>query len=78
MQPATMINLFSCYGDIEEGLGVFYRQTGKCKAYSLILYKTIEATNWFMEDPIKSIDEHQFFCKLAFEGQKKKVVANQG
>lgn len=78
MQPARMTNFFSRYGDIEEGPGGFDRQTGKSKGYSLILYKTIEGANRALEDPVKSIDGHQLFCKLAFEGQKQKVAANPG
>jgi heterogeneous nuclear ribonucleoprotein A1/A3 len=65
MKPATLTRFFfffsSNYGDIEEGPGGFDRNTGKSKGYSLILYRTIEAANQALEDPVKSIDGHQLF-----------------
>jgi len=77
MQPARLMNFFSQYGDIEEGPLGYDLQTGKSKGYSLIVYKTIEGIHRALEDPVKSIDGHQLFCKLAVEGHKLKANQEQ-
>lgn len=77
MKPSRLTNFFSQYGDIEEGPGGYDNQTGRSKGFSIILFKTIEAANRSLEDPVKSLDGHQLFCKLAGEGQKQKGVQGQ-
>lgn len=72
MESAKLLNFFSQYGDIEEGPLGYDKTTGKCKGYALIIYKTVEASKKAAEDPVKSIDGHQLFCKLATDGQKQK------
>ncbi|XP_057841529.2 UBP1-associated protein 2C [Cryptomeria japonica] len=72
MEPAKLLNFFSQYGDIEEGPLGYDKTTGKCKGYALIVYKTVEASRKAAEDPVKSIDGNQLFCKLSTDGQKQK------
>uniref|UniRef100_A0A0D6R6C1 RRM domain-containing protein n=1 Tax=Araucaria cunninghamii TaxID=56994 RepID=A0A0D6R6C1_ARACU len=78
MEPGRLLNFFSQYGDIEEGPVGYDKKTGKFKGYALIVYKTVEATKKAVDDPVKSIDGHQLFCKMAVDGQKQKVATNSG
>ncbi|PKU82088.1 UBP1-associated protein 2C-like [Dendrobium catenatum] len=62
--------LFSSYGEIEEGPLGFDKQSGKFKGYALFIYKTVEAAQAALVDPVKSIDGNTLQCKLATDGKK--------
>eukprot|EP01018_Ginkgo_biloba_P015819 Gb_04917 [translate_table: standard] len=72
MAADRLLSLFSQYGEIEEGPLGFDKQSGRSKGFALFIFKTVEATKHALEEPMKTLDGHQMFCKLAVEGQKPK------
>lgn len=73
-----LLNLFAQYGEIEEGPLGFDKQTGRSRGFALFIYRTAEAANSALEEPVKLVDGHQLFCKLAVDGLKQKAAAVQG
>ncbi|KAI8010952.1 UBP1-associated protein 2C [Camellia lanceoleosa] len=73
MPADRLLAHFSAYGEIEEGPLGFDKATGKSKGFALFVYKTAEAANASLVDPIKTIDGRQLSCKLAIEGKKGKL-----
>ncbi|MCO5614768.1 hypothetical protein L7F22_069052 [Adiantum nelumboides] len=71
MQKSTLKTFFSQYGEIEEGPLGFDKKTGKCKGYSLIVYKSHDSVRKCLQEPSKTIDGHKVQCKLA-DTQKNK------
>uniref|UniRef100_A0A0C9S7P6 TSA: Wollemia nobilis Ref_Wollemi_Transcript_13014_2084 transcribed RNA sequence n=1 Tax=Wollemia nobilis TaxID=56998 RepID=A0A0C9S7P6_9CONI len=72
MPADRLLSLFSQYGEIEEGPLGFDKQSGRSRGFALFIFKSVEATRRSLEEPTKTIDGHQLFCKLAAEGQKQK------
>ncbi|KAL6955637.1 hypothetical protein U1Q18_000756 [Sarracenia purpurea var. burkii] len=72
MPADRLLAHFLSYGEIEEGPLGFDKATGKSRGYALFVYKTTEAANASLVDPIKTIDGHQLNCKLAIDGKKGK------
>ncbi|KAG0455996.1 hypothetical protein HPP92_023784 [Vanilla planifolia] len=70
MASDRLLAHFSSYGEIEEGPLGFDKQTGKFRGYALFVYKTVEAAQASLVDPVKSIDGHILSCKLAIDGKK--------
>ncbi|XP_020597800.1 UBP1-associated protein 2C-like [Phalaenopsis equestris] len=78
--PSDMLSdrlhaLFSSYGEIEEGPLGFDKLTGKFRGYALFVYKTAEAAQAALVEPVKTIDGYKLQCKLATEGKKGKPGA---
>lgn len=71
MQSERILQHFLMYGEIEEGPLGFDKATGKSKGYALFVYKTAEAAQASLVDPVKNIDGYQLNCKLAIEGKRK-------
>ncbi|KAJ7520867.1 hypothetical protein O6H91_19G026700 [Diphasiastrum complanatum] len=71
-----LLALFTPYGDIAEGPLGYDKATGKSRGFSLIIYKTLEGAKKALEEPVKVIEGHQLYCKLAAEGQKQKDNAD--
>jgi heterogeneous nuclear ribonucleoprotein A1/A3 len=67
-----LLGLFSGYGEIEEGPLGFDKLTGRSRGFALIIYKTVDAAKRALQEPIKSLDGVQVYCKLAQEGQKQR------
>ncbi|KAG5569139.1 hypothetical protein H5410_058905 [Solanum commersonii] len=78
MQSERILQHFLMYGEIEEGPLGFDKATGKSKGYALFVYKTAEAAQSSLVDPVKNIDGHQLNCKLAIDGKKKPGVGGPG
>lgn len=72
MAADRLLSLFSQYGEIEEGPLGFDKQSGRSRGFALFIFKSVDATKRALEEPMKTIDGHQMFCKLAGEGQKPK------
>lgn len=72
MPSDRLLMHFLSYGEIEEGPLGFDKQTGKSKGFALFVYKTVEGAKASLVDPVKNIDGHQLFCKLAIDGKKGK------
>ncbi|KAK9269594.1 hypothetical protein L1049_001370 [Liquidambar formosana] len=75
MAADRLLAHFSSYGEIEEGPLGFDKQTGKSRGFALFVYKTAEAAQAALVDPMKTIDGRQLPCKLAIEGKKNKPGA---
>lgn len=73
-----LLTFFSQYGEIEEGPLGFDKQTGRSRGFALFIYKSADATKRSLEEPVKLLDGHQLFCKLAVEGLKQKVGQPDG
>ncbi|KAH7427393.1 hypothetical protein KP509_10G042100 [Ceratopteris richardii] len=71
IEKDTLRSFFAQYGEISEGPLGFDSKTGKCKGYTLIVYKSHESVRKCLQDPIKTIDGHKVQCKLA-DSQKVK------
>lgn len=78
MPAERLLSLFSPYGEIEEGPLGFDKQTGKSKGFALFVYKTPEAAQASLTEPVKNIDGRQLVCKLASEGKKGKPGVGPG
>ncbi|PKA64702.1 Heterogeneous nuclear ribonucleoprotein 1 [Apostasia shenzhenica] len=70
MPSDRLLAHFSSYGEIEEGPLGSDKQTGKFKGFTLFVYKTVEAAQAALLDPIKNIDGHTLQCRLASDGKK--------
>ena len=66
MKPSRLMKILSQYGNIEESPTGYDNQTSKSRGFSIIVYKTIEATTRAVEDPIKSIDCNQFALEISY------------
>ncbi|KAK8964418.1 hypothetical protein KSP40_PGU010625 [Platanthera guangdongensis] len=60
----------SSYGEIEEGPLGLDEQTGKFKGYSLFVFKTVEAAQAALVEPVKTIDGSILQCKLAMDEER--------
>nr|XP_043609305.1 UBP1-associated protein 2C-like isoform X2 [Erigeron canadensis] len=56
------------HGEIEEGVVIVDRTSGKSRGYGFITYKDIDSTRRALEAPIKLIDGRMAVCTLACEG----------
>ncbi|EFJ38326.1 hypothetical protein SELMODRAFT_163608 [Selaginella moellendorffii] len=79
----TLLNIFSQYGEIEEGAVAYDKNTNKSRGFAFITYKSVEAARKAIDDPNKTIEGRHVIVKLAAEGQKEKAVSqssaqNQG
>ncbi|KAH8959720.1 hypothetical protein BDL97_06G092200 [Sphagnum fallax] len=73
-----LLALFAGFGEIEEGPLGFDKFTGRSRGFALIIFKTVEAAKRALQEPIKTIDGQQMYCKLAVEGQKQRQGGTQG
>lgn len=67
-----LLAMFAQFGEIEEGPLGFDKFTGRSRGFALIIYKSAESAKRSLQEPIKTIDGHQMYCKLAVDGQKQK------
>ncbi|KAH7314452.1 hypothetical protein KP509_21G003400 [Ceratopteris richardii] len=74
IEKDTLREIFSKYGEIEEGPLGFDKKTGKCKGYTLIVYKSLDSVKKCLQEPIKTIEGHKVQCKIA-ESKKDKEEA---
>ncbi|XP_074311132.1 UBP1-associated protein 2C-like [Silene latifolia] len=72
MGAERLLSVFSSFGEIEEGPLGFDKATGKSKGFALFVYKTVEAAQAALIEPMKVVDGRQLVCKLASEGKKGK------
>ncbi|KAK8946045.1 hypothetical protein KSP40_PGU010375 [Platanthera guangdongensis] len=70
MSSDCLLAQFSSYGEIEEGPLGLDEQTDKFKGYSLFVFKTVEAAQAALVEPVKTIDGTILQCKLAMDGKK--------
>lgn len=70
MPSDRLLALFSSYGEIEEGPLGLDKLTGKFRGYSLFVFKTVEAAQAALVEPLKTIDGSILQCKLAMDGKK--------
>lgn len=64
------LSLFSQY---EEGPLGFDKRLGRSRGFALFIFRSVDATKRALEEPMKTIDGHQMFCKLVIEVQKSKL-----
>ncbi|KAJ7564656.1 hypothetical protein O6H91_02G044400 [Diphasiastrum complanatum] len=70
----TLLNMFSQYGEIEEGAVAYDKNTNKSRGFAFVTFKTVEASKKALEDPNRTIDGRHVTVKLATEGQKEKTL----
>ncbi|KAK8964676.1 hypothetical protein KSP40_PGU018460 [Platanthera guangdongensis] len=70
MSSDCLLAQFSSYGEIEEGPLGLDEKTGKFKGYSLFVFKTVEAAQAALVEPVKTIDGSILQCKLAMDGER--------
>lgn len=68
----TLINIFSQYGEIEEGSVAYDKTTNKSRGFAFMTYKTVEAARRALADPNKNIEGRNVVIKLAMDGLKDK------
>ncbi|CAM6094680.1 unnamed protein product [Calypogeia fissa] len=73
-----LLAMFAQFGEIEEGPLGFDKFTGRSRGFALIIYKSADSAKRSLQEPIKTIDGHQMYCKLAVEGQKQKTGGGSG
>ncbi|KAH8935557.1 hypothetical protein BDL97_17G034800 [Sphagnum fallax] len=71
----TLLNIFSQYGEIEEGAVAYDKNTNKSRGFAFVTFKTIEGAKRAMEDSNKSIEGRHVIVKLAAEGQRERAPA---
>ena len=73
----TLINIFSQYGEIEEGSVAYDKAANKSRGFAFMTYKIVEAARKALADPNKTIEGRNVIIKLAMEGQKEKPQQSQ-
>lgn len=68
----TLLNIFSQYGEIEEGAIAYDKNTNKSRGFAFVTFKTIEGAKRSMEDSNKTIEGRHVTVKLAAEGQRER------
>ncbi|CAM6098142.1 unnamed protein product [Calypogeia fissa] len=71
----TLLNIFSQYGEIEEGAVAYDKNTNKSRGFAFVTFKSLESAKRAMDDPNKNIEGRHVIVKLAAEGQKEKAQA---
>jgi len=67
-----LLEVFSKYGEIEEGSVAYDKNTNKSRGFAFVTFKTVEATKRALKEPNKNIDGRTVTVKLAADGQKEK------
>lgn len=67
-----LLEVFSKYGEIEEGSVAYDKNTNKSRGFAFVTFKTVEATKRALKEPNKTIDGRTVTVKLAADGQKEK------
>eukprot|EP00252_Welwitschia_mirabilis_P002378 TRINITY_DN1230_c0_g2_i1.p1 TRINITY_DN1230_c0_g2~~TRINITY_DN1230_c0_g2_i1.p1 ORF type:complete len:455 (+),score=54.51 TRINITY_DN1230_c0_g2_i1:206-1570(+) len=62
--------LFSQYGEIEEGVVIMDKHTGKSKGYGFITFKHLDGALNALKEPSKKIDGRMTVCQLASTGSQ--------
>ncbi|KAH7293134.1 hypothetical protein KP509_28G013300 [Ceratopteris richardii] len=70
----TLINIFSQYGEIEEGSVAYDKATNKSRGFGFMTFKTVEAAKRALADSNKIIEGRNVVIKLAAEGLKEKAA----
>ncbi|KAJ7518999.1 hypothetical protein O6H91_20G018400 [Diphasiastrum complanatum] len=73
-----LLSFFSQFGEIAEGPLGYDKATGKSRGFALIIFKSSEAAQSALQEPMKLIDGHQVVCKVATDGQHQKQVTMAG
>jgi len=60
-----LVELFSQYGEIEEGPLGFDRNTGECKGFAFFIYKSAKSAKSAIKEPTKTLDGATLNCKPA-------------
>lgn len=68
-----LLEVFSKYGEIEEGSVAYDKNTNKSRGFAFVTFKTVEATKRALKEPNKTIDGRTVTVKLAADGQKEKL-----
>eukprot|EP00250_Pteridium_aquilinum_P012540 c20788_g2_i1 orf=175-1260(+) len=68
----ALIDIFSQYGEIEEGSVAYDKATNKSRGFAFMTYKTVEAARRALSDPNKNIEGRNVVIKLAMDGLKDK------
>lgn len=69
----TIRNLFSSYGELEEAIVIFDKNTGKSKGFGFITFKHVDGAIIALKEPSKKIDGRMTVTQLASAG-----LANSG
>uniref|UniRef100_A0A0C9QX59 TSA: Wollemia nobilis Ref_Wollemi_Transcript_1845_1572 transcribed RNA sequence n=1 Tax=Wollemia nobilis TaxID=56998 RepID=A0A0C9QX59_9CONI len=70
-----LLEVFSKYGEIEEGSVAYDKKTNKSRGFAFVTFKTVEAAKRALKEPNKNIDGRGVTVKLAAEGQKEKPTS---
>eukprot|EP00246_Nothoceros_aenigmaticus_P011545 TRINITY_DN3181_c0_g1_i1.p1 TRINITY_DN3181_c0_g1~~TRINITY_DN3181_c0_g1_i1.p1 ORF type:complete len:367 (+),score=70.42 TRINITY_DN3181_c0_g1_i1:102-1202(+) len=68
----TLLNLFSQFGEIEEGAVAYDKNTNKSRGFGFVTFKTVEGAHRALSDPSKTIEGRHVIVKLAAEGQRER------
>lgn len=68
----TLLNIFSQYGEIEEGAIAYDKNTNKSRGFAFVTFKTVDGAKRAMEDSNKTIEGRHVTVKLAAEGQRER------
>ncbi|KAG0626873.1 hypothetical protein M758_2G157700 [Ceratodon purpureus] len=74
----TLLNIFSQYGEIEEGAIAYDKNTNKSRGFAFVTFKTIDGAKRAMEDSNKTIEGRHVTVKLAAEGQRERTQSQSG
>ncbi|XP_050222169.1 UBP1-associated protein 2C-like [Mercurialis annua] len=64
----TIRNLFSNYGELEEAIVIFDKNTGKSKGFGFITFKHVDGSLIALKEPSKKIDGRMTVTQLASAG----------
>ncbi|KDP21080.1 hypothetical protein JCGZ_21551 [Jatropha curcas] len=72
----TIRTLFSSYGELEEAVVIFDKNTGKSKGFGFITYKHVDGALIALKEPSKKIDGRMTVTQLASAGQSSSVAGS--
>ncbi|KAJ7947075.1 UBP1-associated protein 2C [Quillaja saponaria] len=64
----TLRSVFSSFGELEEGIVIFDKTTGKSKGYGFVTFKHVDGAVLALKEPSKKIDGRMTVTQLAAAG----------
>ncbi|XP_002522563.2 UBP1-associated protein 2C [Ricinus communis] len=74
----TIRNLFNNYGELEEAIVIFDKNTGKSKGFGFITFKHVDGALIALKEPSKKIDGRMTVTQLASAGLSNSSINSSG
>ncbi|MCI13635.1 heterogeneous nuclear ribonucleoprotein A3-like, partial [Trifolium medium] len=64
----TLSSIFSSYGELDEAIVIFDKNTGRSKGYGFVVFKHVDGAILALKEPSKKIDGRMTVTQLAAAG----------